>query len=110
LLLRAAGGVLEELEACGGPPLGLFPDSLFAAGATALLPGDALILYTDGLTEAMSPTRALFGDDALREALRGMRALPLSELRDRVLARLEVHRNGAPLADDLTLLMLRRIS
>ena len=110
LLLRGVGGVLEELESCGGPPLGLFPDSLFAAGATMLLPGDAVILYTDGLTEGMSPTRALFGDDALREALRGMQSLPLSELRDRVMARLEAHRSGAALEDDMTLLMLRRMS
>jgi serine phosphatase RsbU (regulator of sigma subunit) len=37
-----------------------------------------------------------------------MEALPLRELRDRVMARLEAHRNGAALEDDLTLLMLRR--
>jgi serine phosphatase RsbU (regulator of sigma subunit) len=110
LLLRAVGGMLEELPCCGGPPLGLFPDSLFAAGATVLLPGDALVLYTDGLTEAMSPTRALFGDDALKEALRGMQSLPLSELRDRLMARLEAHQGGAALEDDMTLLMLRRVS
>ena len=108
LLLRGAGGALEELPMCGGPPLGLFPDSLFVSGVSVLRPGDTLILYTDGLTEGMSPTRELFGDDALRQALRGMGALPLNELRDRVLARLEAHRAGAPLEDDLTLLMLRR--
>jgi sigma-B regulation protein RsbU (phosphoserine phosphatase) len=108
LLLRGAGGTLEELPLCGGPPLGLFTDSLYGSGVSVLRPGDTLVLYTDGLTEGMSPTRELFGDDALRRALRGMESLPLRELRDRVMARLETHRNGAALEDDLTLLMLRR--
>lgn len=108
LLLRRTGGTLEELPLCGGPPLGLFTDSLYVSGVSVLRPGDTLVLYTDGLTEGMSPARELFGDDALRRALRGMEALPLRELRDRVMARLEAHRNGAALEDDLTLLMLRR--
>ena len=107
LLLRVRGDVLEELPMRGGPPLGRFGESAFEAGVEALLPGDTLVLFTDGLTEAMGPNRELFGDDQLRQALRGAGSLPLAGLRDRVLARLAAHTAGAPLEDDLTLLMLR---
>jgi serine phosphatase RsbU (regulator of sigma subunit) len=108
LLLRRAEGTLEELPMCGGPPLGLFPGSRFEAGASRLGPGDTLVLYTDGLTEGMSPTRELFGEEALHEALSNMGSLSLVELRERVMGRLDRHRAGAVLEDDLTLLMLRR--
>ena len=108
LLLRGDDGSLEELPLRGGPPLGLFTQSLFEAGAVTLRPGDTLVLFTDGLTEGMSPTRELFGDDRLREALLGGKSLPLVGLRDRLLARFEAHRAGAALEDDLTVLMLRR--
>jgi serine phosphatase RsbU (regulator of sigma subunit) len=108
LVLRGDDGGLQELPLRGGPPLGLFPDSLFEAGATTIRPGDTLILYTDGLTEGMSPTQELFGEDRLAEALEGAGSLPLVELRNRVLARLDAHTAGAAREDDLTLLMLRR--
>jgi len=110
LLLRDAGGALEELPMLGGPPLGLFPQSRFEVGSTTIRRGDTLILYTDGLTEGMNATRELFGDERLREALQAVGPLPLVELRNRVLARFDAHTAGAPLADDMTLLMLRRRS
>jgi len=109
LILRREDGALEELPMCGGPPLGLLTESVFAAGATTLRPGDTLILYTDGLTEGMSPTRELFGEDGFRQALEGAEGLPLAVLRDRVLVGLAAHTAGAALEDDLTLLMLRRV-
>jgi serine phosphatase RsbU (regulator of sigma subunit) len=110
LLLRGGGDTLEELPLCGGPPLGLFADSLFVSGVSVLRPGDTLILYTDGLTEGMGPTRELFGDDALRRTIRGAGPLPLPKLLERVVTRFDAHRSGAPLEDDVTLLMLRRTS
>jgi hypothetical protein len=56
----------------------------------------------------MSPTRELFGEEALHEAVANMGSLSLVDLRDRVMGRLDRHRAGAVLEDDLTLLMLRR--
>jgi len=108
LLLRGADGALEELPMLGGPPLGLFPERPFTAGAIEMHPGDTLVAYTDGVTEGMSPTRALFGEDRLRETLRDGGALPLVELRQHVVAGLDAHAAGAAFEDDVTLLMLRR--
>ena len=109
LLLRGAGGTLEELPLRGGPPLGLCAQGPFDAGGITMRSGDTLVLYTDGLTESVSPGRDLFGDDRLRDALMGAGSLPLDQLRARVLARLDAHRAGAALEDDLTLLMLRSV-
>ena len=108
LILRAAGGSVEELPMLGGPPLGLFVDSPFDSGTAALQPGDTLIVYTDGLTESASPTLELFGEQRLRDALRGAELLSLAGARSQILAHLEAHTGGAGLEDDLTLLMVRR--
>lgn len=67
LVLRADGRT-EFLTTTGGMLIGILPDAQFTAAQTTLAPGDTVLLYTDGLTEARTgPTRkGLFGDDALR--------------------------------------------
>jgi serine phosphatase RsbU (regulator of sigma subunit) len=98
----------ECLASPGGPPLGAFEDSTYRSGATALAPGETLVLHTDGLTEAMSPDRDLFGETRLRDALGSSPNGDLAGMRRTLLARVDDHRAGAPLSDDLTLLLLRR--
>jgi serine phosphatase RsbU (regulator of sigma subunit) len=108
LLLRADDEEPVALPMRGGPPLGLVSDAPVDTGTATIHPGDTLVLYTDGLTEGMSPTREMFGEGRLREALVRGGALPLADLRERVLRRLDAHRAGAALEDDVTLLMVRR--
>jgi sigma-B regulation protein RsbU (phosphoserine phosphatase) len=108
IVLRASAK-LEELELVGGPPLGLLAGpSVYAAGSTTLGEDDTLLLYTDGLTEAMNAREELFGGDRLRAVLEESRTFELSEMREALLASVRDHAAGAPLADDLTLLLLRR--
>lgn len=102
------GGRSECLASPGGPPLGAFADSLYRSGATRLAPGETLVLHTDGLTEAMSPGRDLFGESRLRDALGASSNGDLAGMRRTLLERVDDHRAGAPLSDDLTLLLLRR--
>jgi sigma-B regulation protein RsbU (phosphoserine phosphatase) len=109
-IVRRTPSRVEALPLRGGPPLGWPAPSSFEAGRTVLEPGDTLMLYTDGLTEAMGPGQQMFGEGPLRATLEDGAALPLVGLRDRVLARLEAHTGGAPLDDDLTLLLLRRLA
>jgi sigma-B regulation protein RsbU (phosphoserine phosphatase) len=108
LVVRAATRAVEFLTGVGGPPLGPFPEARFATGRERLEAGDTLVLYTDGVTETMNPEHAMFGTDGLRNAFLGASALALSAARSRVLMAIDAHASGAPLADDTTLLMLRR--
>ncbi|MCX4444829.1 PP2C family protein-serine/threonine phosphatase [Streptomyces sp. NBC_01789] len=66
-LIQRADGQADYLPTPGGLLVGVLPQAPFTAARTDLLPGDTILLYTDGLTEARTgPKRELYGDDALR--------------------------------------------
>lgn len=66
-LIQRADGTVHHLPTPGGMLIGVLPQARFTPARTQLLPGDTLLLYTDGLTEARTgPRRELYGDDALR--------------------------------------------
>jgi sigma-B regulation protein RsbU (phosphoserine phosphatase) len=66
MVIRRDGSIIW-LEA-GGPPVGMFPDSTYEEGAVQLNPGDLVLAYTDGVTEAVSPTGDEWGVEGLRLA------------------------------------------
>ena len=78
-------GSHERLEA-GGGVLGIFPQQAFSVGTVRLLPGDRVILYTDGVTEASDGTGEEFGEKRLLELLRANRDAGASALQERILA------------------------
>ena len=88
-------------------PLGLFTDVEFASDRVQLQPGDSLVLFSDGLTEAADPDGQLFGDEQVHSMLPGLRALPLELMQEAILQRVGEFVRGASQADDLTLLILR---
>ncbi|MFF7445770.1 MULTISPECIES: SpoIIE family protein phosphatase [unclassified Streptomyces] len=66
-LIQRADGSADYLPTPGGLLIGVLPEAPFTAARTTLQPGDTLLLYTDGLTEARTgPGRELYGEDALR--------------------------------------------
>lgn len=94
-----------RLEA-GGPPIGLLPDSTFEMGELRLQPGDTLVIYSDGITEAASATGQQFGERRLQEIVEQNASNPLAEIQQQVLN--AVHQwSGFELEDDLTLLIVR---
>lgn len=105
---RASELRLEGLSSPAGPPLGVLPRLQYAEGETTLNPGDVLVLYTDGIMEAMNSGRELYGLARLDRALRaaGPDASP-QRLVDCILEDVTKHMNGMGLADDRTLLVLR---
>ena len=109
-LVRHDAQGVAQLELRGGPPLGLLSAAAFDRGETVLEPGDTLVLHTDGLTEAMDPSQALFGETRLQDTLASCNGEDLPAMRANVLAALDAHRREAPLEDDLSLLLLRRRS
>lgn len=108
LVLRARDRSLETVPLSGGPLLGPWPQAAYESGRTRLEPGDALFLYTDGLTEAMGPAGELLGLPEVRAALASLPDLRPGTIRDRVLDRVARHRDGAAVSDDLTLVVLGR--
>jgi sigma-B regulation protein RsbU (phosphoserine phosphatase) len=106
-LLRAGGG-LEPL-APGGPLLGVLPGAAFAASHTRLGPGDALVFYSDGATEARSADDEELGFDGLDRVLRQSGADTADALVATVVDAVDRWAAGADAEDDdLTVVAVRR--
>lgn len=105
-LLRRQDGRIERLED-GGLLLGAFESVAFAEGEVTLAPEDMLVLYTDGLTDAVG-LGGVFGDERLEDAVRGLDSRASAHT---VVAELETAcrqwTGGRELEDDMTLLILR---
>lgn len=105
-LLRHREGSVEELGS-GGLPLGLRESLEPATGSTRLDPGDLLVLFTDGVAEAVDPQGRDFGFERVRQGVAGGGAA--QTVHDALLHAFESHRGGAPLTDDVTLVVLERL-
>jgi phosphoserine phosphatase RsbU/P len=100
-------GVAEDVFTEGSYPVGLVPEAEYTAVGLKLEPGDTLVLFSDGVTEAMDPAEQLFGVPRLKDVLTGHMQTPLEELQKIVLESVENFAHGASQADDLTLLLVR---
>jgi sigma-B regulation protein RsbU (phosphoserine phosphatase) len=106
--LRRADGRVEELG-MGGLPLGLKEPLPVETGRTTLEPGDLLLLYTDGLVEAINPAGTeAFGFERL-QAILELGTTP-AETHRQILHAFDQHVGQEPLHDDLTLLVLGRVA
>ncbi len=100
------GSEVLRLEA-GGPPVGLFKFSRYTQDTAQLEPGDLLVLYTDGISEAENPAQDEWGEDALIAAARSCAADPPSEMLRRIMADADTFAAGAPQHDDMTIVVAR---
>lgn len=101
----------------GGFPLGVRPTTLYKAQETRLAPGDVLVFYTDGVTEAQAPDDLPpYGDvepgepfetDRLAEVIRANRSKGAAEIHDAIKQAIDVFVAGKPLADDVTLVVIK---
>lgn len=105
-IVRASGQV-ETLPSTGGVVLGALPESTYAARAVRLRPGDALFLYTDGVTEAMNAAGDLFTEERLHALLETQGAAPAERMVEKVVHEVRRHAAGAPQSDDITALAVR---
>ncbi len=101
-------GELTTLVATG-LPMGLYGDKAPGAETITFLPADSLVLFTDGVTEAMNPQNLEFGEDSLAATLRGGHAVNSADLVSKVFAAVDHFALGAEQADDITLLALKRL-
>jgi phosphoserine phosphatase RsbU/P len=107
VILRA-DGALEPLCSTGAP-LGLLPPGLpYGETSEALRRGDALVLYSDGVTDAQDAAGEEFGERRLHELLAGAAGAPAEALIDRVFGGVEAFVAATPQFDDMTMLVVRR--
>ena len=116
LLSRANGsnhGGAGEFLGSEGMPLGMVPDEIFsnviADRTENFCPGDVLVLYTDGLTEAPNEDDKEFAGPRLADALRSLRSRSAGEINDGIMDSLHRFSGPIPQRDDLTLVTLKRI-
>ncbi len=105
VLLHA--GVIKELE-LGGTPLALFEDADYELHEVALTPGDTVVMYTDGVTEALNGQWDQFGTERLEAVMKQNAAASSVELAEQILRAVSQFTSGAAQSDDITLLILRR--
>jgi serine phosphatase RsbU (regulator of sigma subunit) len=107
LIVRQDGHV-EQL-ASGGFPLGILPMAEFDLGELLLQPGESVVIYSDGVSEANNPQGEEFGVDRLTEVVRTNRPLSAAGIRDKVESALSAFTQTAPANDDITLVIVKRV-
>lgn len=103
-LLRADGR-LEAIDPADGMALAIMDGNDYEEHRLTLAPGDALFMYTDGVTEAFDPQQQMFGEHRLEPLLARMHALPRREFPQRVIAAVNAFEAGGPQTDDITCLV-----
>ena len=98
---------MSELYSTGSLPIGLLERETFTSSRIQLEPGDTLLLFTDGVTEAEDKDRNLFQDVRLKEAFGQHQDSSLKTLLDGISSAVENFTAGASQADDVTLLAVR---
>ena len=105
VLAHGASGEMEMLDVQSGV-VGAFHGIAYRDGRVVLSPGDVLLLYTDGTTEARRPDGAFFGEEGLRDAIMREQGKPFEGFLDRMLATLDEF-TGHHLEDDVAMVALR---
>jgi sigma-B regulation protein RsbU (phosphoserine phosphatase) len=103
MLVRRDGEIVRLTE--GGPVLGLIPDYVYEVDEVELKPGDRLVLFTDGLTEARDVDDEEFGEERLMAILRSSRELSAGNIQGRIAKAVDVFSQGE-MGDDTTLIVL----
>ncbi len=106
LLIRRAIGKVEAVAGDAGPPLGIIDNIAYNDSFLSLQPGEDMLLYTDGVTEAMNPAQEQFTEERLLKIL--LRTHPrLENIINSVTEEVKTFTGDATSNDDLTLLAAR---
>ena len=109
-LVKRADGSVEYLTDRSGPALAVMDGICYRRYARTLVPGDGLVLYTDGVTEATDREQALYGEGRLIETLRRLLgARDAGTIIDGIVRDVDDFANGAEQADDITLLAFKLV-
>jgi phosphoserine phosphatase RsbU/P len=101
-----AGQTVRRLE-CGGPIVGLFEAATFDEETITLSPGDWLIVFSDGVSEAMSASGDEYGESRIVTVVEKHKGLEPKQLLEALFADVRDFTRGAPQSDDITAMVLR---
>jgi sigma-B regulation protein RsbU (phosphoserine phosphatase) len=107
LLRRRENGVTVERLATGGTPVGLLPIAQYEQGATALQPGDTLVCFSDGISEACNSKDEFWRESQIEDLLRKAAGSSAQEITERIVQGADAFTGDAEQADDMTVLTLR---
>lgn len=106
--LRVAASAAEFIEAPGDIAVAVAEDMEYSTQSIELAPGEALVLYTDGVTEAFNAAEEQFGEARLLTSLEGIGRKDSAALADGILATVKAFEVGVDQSDDITLLVVQR--
>jgi sigma-B regulation protein RsbU (phosphoserine phosphatase) len=105
--LIAADGSSRRLDA-GGVVLGIVETFPFREETVSFAPGEFFAVFSDGISEAVNAANEQFGEERIAAVLRENRSRPAAEIRDRLISAVREHAAGAPQADDITVVIVKR--
>ena len=88
-------------------PVGMFADAEFETRTSRMEPGDTLVMFTDGINEAVNENGEEFGTERLREVVHSNAKASVEAIQESILKAVSDFVHGADQADDMTLLILR---
>lgn len=99
-------GAIEEL-ATGGTIIGMFAFAAYEEAVVDVKPGDVLLIFTDGVTEALNAAEEEFGEDRLKALIRRLAPFSINEIRSRLAEEIRSWIGDAPQHDDLTFVVMK---
>jgi sigma-B regulation protein RsbU (phosphoserine phosphatase) len=105
-IIRATGKV-EPVETTEGLALGVMEDFLFQSKQIVLNKGDAIFIYSDGVTEAMNSRHELFSEERLERELRRLQGFPVKDILSGIEKKIHDFAQDEPQADDITMMIIQ---
>jgi phosphoserine phosphatase RsbU/P len=105
-LLRRKSGELEGLGSANFP-VGMFAEAEYESARVNLEPGDFLVIYTDGVSEASNPRSEMFEESRLRDIMGKFTGDTVEQLGDTIREGMRAFTEGAPQSDDITILVIQ---
>jgi sigma-B regulation protein RsbU (phosphoserine phosphatase) len=105
-LIKRKSGAIERLDLASFP-VGMFPDAEYESAAVKLEKGDFLVIYTDGVSEAVNVKTEMFEEERLQHLLESFQGQTVEQLAETIREGVKTFTQGAPQSDDITILVVQ---
>jgi sigma-B regulation protein RsbU (phosphoserine phosphatase) len=105
-LIRRSSGAIERLDLASFP-VGMFPEAEYESAAVKLEKGDFLVIYTDGVSEAVNVKTEMFEEERLQDLLKNFTGQTVEELAEAIRESVRLFSEGAAQSDDITILVVQ---